>query len=145
LKEKNDLFALIEQNIRRPIRLFVYSWEFDRCREVTIVPDPQWGGGGLLGCDIGFGLIHRIPAVPFNAATREIEEASSLPPRPSQISADGTLKSEAKHMSFNGSGKQDAANLGTQTKGLVSFSELKPVEENTKSAANTSVPLLARQ
>lgn len=30
-------------------------------REVVLVPNRQWGGEGLLGCGIGYGLLHRIP------------------------------------------------------------------------------------
>ena len=30
-------------------------------REVVLVPNRMWGGEGLLGCGVGFGLLHRIP------------------------------------------------------------------------------------
>lgn len=30
-------------------------------REVVLVPNRQWGGEGLLGCGVGYGLLHRIP------------------------------------------------------------------------------------
>jgi hypothetical protein len=32
-------------------------------RVVTIVPDRAWGGEGALGFNIGYGFLHRIPAV----------------------------------------------------------------------------------
>lgn len=30
-------------------------------REVVLVPNRKWGGEGLLGSGIGYGLLHRIP------------------------------------------------------------------------------------
>lgn len=33
------------------------------CRETFIKPNSQWGGNGLLGCDIGYGYLHRIPII----------------------------------------------------------------------------------
>ncbi|ORX49466.1 hypothetical protein DM01DRAFT_1291184, partial [Hesseltinella vesiculosa] len=35
--------------------------EWDICREVIIVPNCDWGRHGSLGCDLGYGLLHRIP------------------------------------------------------------------------------------
>lgn len=32
-------------------------------RVVTIVPDRSWGGDGAMGFNIGYGYLHRIPAV----------------------------------------------------------------------------------
>ena len=33
-------------------------------REVILYPTRQWGGDGLIGCGIGYGLLHRIPRPP---------------------------------------------------------------------------------
>lgn len=33
----------------------------DNVREVTLTPNSSWGGDGCLGCDIGYGYLHRIP------------------------------------------------------------------------------------
>lgn len=41
--------------------MYVYNTEDDRCREVVIKPNSQWGGEGSLGCGIGYGYLHRIP------------------------------------------------------------------------------------
>lgn len=30
-------------------------------REAILVPNRSWGGEGLLGCGVGYGLLHRIP------------------------------------------------------------------------------------
>jgi len=41
----------------------VYNSTHDVVRVVTIVPDRAWGGEGALGFNIGYGYLHRIPAV----------------------------------------------------------------------------------
>ncbi|KAH3663392.1 hypothetical protein OGAPHI_005382 [Ogataea philodendri] len=43
--------------------LYVYNHDYDSVRPVTVYPNETWGGRGLLGCDIGYGLLHRIPEV----------------------------------------------------------------------------------
>src|SRR5579871_624094 len=45
-----------------PLTLYVYNHEYNVTRPVTITPSPNWGGQGLLGCTLGFGALHRIPA-----------------------------------------------------------------------------------
>ncbi|ODV84854.1 hypothetical protein CANARDRAFT_179534, partial [[Candida] arabinofermentans NRRL YB-2248] len=45
------------------IVLYVYNHDYDTVRPVTIYPNEHWGGRGLLGCDIGYGLLHKIPEV----------------------------------------------------------------------------------
>jgi hypothetical protein len=44
------------------LRLIVYNHEYDVTRPVTITPSRNWGGTGALGCVLGFGALHRIPA-----------------------------------------------------------------------------------
>ncbi|CAH1249371.1 GORASP2 [Branchiostoma lanceolatum] len=61
LHESEDLFSLIESHEGKPLKLYVYNVETDRCREVTITPNGAWGGEGSLGCGIGYGYLHRIP------------------------------------------------------------------------------------
>jgi len=61
LAEQDDLFSLIEAHDGRPVKLFVYNSETDSCRDVVVTPNSAWGGDGLLGCGIGYGLLHRIP------------------------------------------------------------------------------------
>jgi len=62
LHESEDLFTLIESHEAKPLKLYVYNTEMDRCREVTITPNSAWGGEGSLGCGIGYGYLHRIPS-----------------------------------------------------------------------------------
>lgn len=54
------LFVVI-QHVDKPLRLFVYNSDYDVLREVILVPNRSWGGDGLLGCGVGYGLLHRIP------------------------------------------------------------------------------------
>ncbi|CAG2110805.1 unnamed protein product [Medioppia subpectinata] len=61
LQESEDLFSLIEAHEGKPLKLFVYNLTTDSCRDVTIVPNSNWGGEGSLGCGIGYGYLHRIP------------------------------------------------------------------------------------
>uniref|UniRef100_A0A182J3Y9 GRASP55_65 domain-containing protein n=1 Tax=Anopheles atroparvus TaxID=41427 RepID=A0A182J3Y9_ANOAO len=61
LHESEDLFTLIESHEGRPLKMYVYNTDLDRCREVTITPNSKWGGEGSLGCGIGYGYLHRIP------------------------------------------------------------------------------------
>nr|XP_020755377.1 Golgi reassembly-stacking protein 1 isoform X5 [Odocoileus virginianus texanus] len=64
LHESEDFFSLIESHEGKPLKLMVYNSESDSCREVTVTPNAAWGGEGSLGCGIGYGYLHRIPAQP---------------------------------------------------------------------------------
>ncbi|KAI5966240.1 uncharacterized protein KGF55_000549 [Candida pseudojiufengensis] len=49
-----------------PITLFVYNHDYDILRPVTVNLSRNWGSGhnrGILGCDVGYGILHRIPEV----------------------------------------------------------------------------------
>lgn len=52
----------MEDYIGRPLRLYVYNNEYDVTREVTIQPSRDWGGQGAMGCVLGYGALHRLPA-----------------------------------------------------------------------------------
>uniref|UniRef100_A0A8H7XQW1 PDZ GRASP-type domain-containing protein n=1 Tax=Psilocybe cubensis TaxID=181762 RepID=A0A8H7XQW1_PSICU len=64
LTAENDFYDLVEAHIDKPLRVYVYSYDFDTLREVVLIPNRHWGGDGLLGCVFGFGLLHRIPPQP---------------------------------------------------------------------------------
>ena len=68
MEEEFDTF--IEQNNRREVKLFVYNVASDRCRDISIVPDQNWGGEGSLGCGVGTGYLHRIPIVAKSCPVR---------------------------------------------------------------------------
>lgn len=73
--DAEDFFTFVEANMRQPIRLYVYSAATDSVRLVSITPNNQWGGHGCLGCDVGFGYLHRIPKRPSAAAAADAEPA----------------------------------------------------------------------
>lgn len=62
VRGESGLGELVEDYLTRPLRLFVYNHEYNVTRLVTIQPSRSWGGSGALGCVLGFGALHRIPA-----------------------------------------------------------------------------------
>ena len=46
----------------RPLKLYVYNHEYNVTRPVEITPSRNWGGQGALGCTLGYGALHKIPA-----------------------------------------------------------------------------------
>jgi len=62
LHGESGLGELVEDHIGRPLRLWVYNNEYDVTREVSIQPSRDWGGEGALGCVLGYGALHRLPA-----------------------------------------------------------------------------------
>ena len=56
------LGRLVESYMNSALRLWVYNQEYDVTRMVTITPAKNWGGEGSLGCVLGYGALHRIPA-----------------------------------------------------------------------------------
>ncbi|ORZ41381.1 GRASP55/65 PDZ-like domain-domain-containing protein, partial [Catenaria anguillulae PL171] len=63
LREQQDLYALIAArgNEGKPLRLFVYSTVQRAVRDVTLCPRKDWGGEGLIGAELGYGALHKIP------------------------------------------------------------------------------------
>ncbi|KAL5964490.1 Golgi reassembly-stacking protein 2 [Taenia solium] len=68
LSDSEDFFSVVEVHNGQPLRLYVYNSTTDQCREVTLIPNLSWGGDGMLGCEIGFGYLHRIPPPPSSAS-----------------------------------------------------------------------------
>ncbi|KAJ6781174.1 hypothetical protein PWT90_08328 [Aphanocladium album] len=62
LHGESALGEIVEDFIGRPLRLYVYNNEYDVTREVTIQPSREWGGNGAIGCTLGYGALHRLPA-----------------------------------------------------------------------------------
>lgn len=82
LQAEGDFYELVEAHTDRALRLYVYNSDYDHTREVIIVPNREWGGEGLLGCGVGYGLLHRIPKpqdlpkVPPEMSSQQDEEES---------------------------------------------------------------------
>ncbi|KAK7498231.1 hypothetical protein BaRGS_00010491 [Batillaria attramentaria] len=90
LHESEDLFTLIESHEGKPLKLYVYNSDTDSCREVTITPNGAWGGQGSLGCNIGYGYLHRIPRRQF-PSDKPLPHGpgAAASPTPSQSKVDG--------------------------------------------------------
>ncbi|XP_074544443.1 Golgi reassembly-stacking protein 1a [Halichoeres trimaculatus] len=76
MQDSEDFFSLIEAHEGKPLKLLVYNTQTDVCREVVVTPNGAWGGEGSLGCGIGYGYLHRIPANP------EVPTETLSPPVP---------------------------------------------------------------
>ncbi|CAI2351234.1 unnamed protein product [Caenorhabditis sp. 36 PRJEB53466] len=72
LHQADDLIALVQANEGKPLKLYVYNVDTDVVREVSLTPNSAWGGEGCLGCDIGYGYLHRIPV--------SVDRSNNLPP-----------------------------------------------------------------
>ncbi len=57
--DEDDLYTMLRSSASVP--LYVYSVLSDDIRIVTVAPNAEWGGDGVLGCELGYGLLHRIP------------------------------------------------------------------------------------
>uniref|UniRef100_A0A3Q3W291 PDZ GRASP-type domain-containing protein n=1 Tax=Mola mola TaxID=94237 RepID=A0A3Q3W291_MOLML len=84
MNESEDLFSIVEMHRGKELMLYVYSTDTDNCREVVITPNCDWGGEGSLGCDIGYGYLHRVPKLSSGEGTNKNSPAqtSSVPAPP---------------------------------------------------------------
>ncbi|KAL5489568.1 hypothetical protein EMCRGX_G018677 [Ephydatia muelleri] len=82
----DDLFSFIENNNNKQLKLFVYNSEQDSCREVLLTPNSEWGGEGSLGCGIGYGYLHRIPARGSQQPPKELPPQVSITPEKGHVS-----------------------------------------------------------
>ncbi|KAF9573093.1 Golgi reassembly-stacking protein 1 [Mortierella alpina] len=73
MRGEGDLYDLIEDYIGDPLPLHVYNVNRNEVREVVIVPSEEWGGEGLLGCDVGYGL-PRQPSSPLKEQNESSKE-----------------------------------------------------------------------
>ncbi|KAJ8011468.1 hypothetical protein DPEC_G00058530 [Dallia pectoralis] len=79
LQDSEDFFSLIEAHEGKPLKLLIYNTETDTCREAVVTPNGAWGGDGSVGCGIGYGYLHRIPARPHPTPVGEIATPLALP------------------------------------------------------------------
>ncbi|VDM58039.1 unnamed protein product [Angiostrongylus costaricensis] len=86
LNQADDLIALVQANEGKPLKLYVYNVDTDVVREVSLTPNSAWGGEGCLGCDIGYGYLHRIPiSVDRSKNTVPSVRISLMSPKPSSF------------------------------------------------------------
>ena len=69
-KDEDDLDYVITRCQNVAVSFYVYSMSADCVREITITPNPAWGGEGSLGCDIGRGILHKLPFAQAREAAR---------------------------------------------------------------------------
>lgn len=86
-----DFYTLVRGSIGKSVPLYVYSSKTNRVRLVDIQPNRTWGGNGCLGCDVGYGYIHRIPSPPLEEnplppPSTTPKPTSSIPLNPTPIS-----------------------------------------------------------
>ncbi|KAF8442844.1 GRASP55/65 PDZ-like domain-containing protein [Boletus edulis BED1] len=94
LSAENDFYELVESHVDKPLRVYVYSYDFDNLREVVLVPNRHWGGEGLLGCVFGFGYLHRIPSQPSDRKPLDaLHEQSDLEDQQLFVPADVPINS----------------------------------------------------
>ena len=86
LHRQGKILKVSSKFLERPLRLYVYNHEYDVTRPVTITPSRSWGGNGALGCVLGFGALHRVPA--------PLEEPPNAPGETLFDSPDGTKSSD---------------------------------------------------
>ena len=60
-KSLEEFAKYIEVNEGALIRLHVYNVDHEAVREVSLTPNKNWGGDGLLCCDVSFGYFNKIP------------------------------------------------------------------------------------
>lgn len=92
LHGESALGELVEGFLGRDLRLYVYNHEYDVTRIVTMTPERGWGGEGALGCVLGFGALHRIPAPltePTNAPGETMFESGNEYSLPQSDAATG--------------------------------------------------------
>ncbi|EON67061.1 hypothetical protein W97_06178 [Coniosporium apollinis CBS 100218] len=117
VRGESGLGELVEDYMNRPLRLYVYNHEYNVTRSVTITPNRSWGGTGALGCTLGFGALHRIPAPleeppqapgetlfesapeekrPISSSSATMEPAPQFPPASSEFLVPANLRFQSK-------------------------------------------------
>ncbi|KXL51344.1 hypothetical protein M433DRAFT_60599 [Acidomyces richmondensis BFW] len=112
LRGEAGLGELVEHLMEQPLRLWVYNHEYDVTRMITITPSKSWGGEGALGCVLGYGALHRVPA-PLHEPAQAPGEVlfESAPESRTQPSVDSTRPSAANFETAGQSGFLVPANM----------------------------------
>lgn len=78
----DELVEAVTNNINQRMQVYVYNTDSESVREIILVPNNDWGGDGCIGCDIGTGLLHRIPAPRRLPGSSPSSAAAQAPPAP---------------------------------------------------------------
>lgn len=57
--EEFEKYIIVNEN--QEIKFYIYNSEFESFRVLNLTPNKEWGGIGLLGCDVSFGYFNIIP------------------------------------------------------------------------------------
>jgi len=76
----DELADVVNANLGQRVQVFAYNTDSETVREALLVPNNEWGGEGCIGCDIGTGLLHRIPPPRRAVGTPGAISAPSYPP-----------------------------------------------------------------
>ena len=60
--DEEELAEAFGQSLDQPLDVFVYNAEREKVRRISVTPSFEWGGDGMLGCDIGSGYLHQLPS-----------------------------------------------------------------------------------
>lgn len=58
----STLAQVLQRHVDKVVEVYVYNTDSDVVRVVALMPTYSWGGGGLLGAEVGTGYLHRLPA-----------------------------------------------------------------------------------
>ncbi|KAG2010073.1 golgi reassembly stacking protein 2 [Coprinopsis cinerea AmutBmut pab1-1] len=149
LSAENDFYDLVEAYVDKPLRVYVYSYDFDTTREVVLIPNRHWGGEGLLGCIFGFGLLHRIPPQPegrvpgsvppelLEVDEAEYEEQSLFVP--ADLQAD--QHDDHSALGYDGHGPRPSESYPTQgSQGSYRYPDTRNVPSNHSSPPRAPIP-----
>ena len=59
--ELTSFAKYVQINENQEIQLFVYNIDTETVRGIPLTPRGNWGGQGLLGADISFGYLNKLP------------------------------------------------------------------------------------
>jgi hypothetical protein len=60
-EDTSSLSDMLHRNVDKVCEIYVYNTDSDVVRVVALMPTWSWGGGGLLGAEVGTGYLHRLP------------------------------------------------------------------------------------
>lgn len=61
LEDTQALADVLMAHVDKVVEFYVYNTKSDVVRVVPLMPTFSWGGGGLLGAEVGTGYLHRLP------------------------------------------------------------------------------------
>lgn len=107
----------------------------EELREITIVPDFEWGGEGCLGCDVGSGMLHWVPKKIFS-----VTEGKKISPDDTHLD-----QNQHPHTQLNHSNIQSTAPISiTVPLGQSLLFNTQSTQNNTSSAVPAPVPVLVQ-